>query len=402
MKILYVVSGTGLQGGATKSFFAMADGVAAAGHEIRIVAPDGNGVTVAARERGWEVLVVPYRFATLPALSTGKDKVLFLPRLLKSLIINRKARKVVERYVEEYRPDIIHDNTSVTDIGHYAAEHIGAIHVTHVREYGWKDFRLLNPGLKKRLKYSKAALIAITEDLKKLRGKFLPEAKKATIYNGVVSAEMIRYKSDKSPYFLYAGRVQHAKGVSDLIAAYIKYCDEVVAEGKTPLRLIMAGSLKHEPKLCSHLQTQLQKAGYDKNVEWLGEITGVDKYMEQAAATVIPSYREGFGRVMPEAMAAGSLCIGRNTGGTAEQLENGRKITGRDIALSFGNDSDSGVGRLAGLLQQVDTACRTGELMTEGGEYHRMIKDAQTTISRLYLREEVGKKVIDFYSTLLK
>ena len=39
MKILYVVSGTGMQGGATKSFFAMADGVAREGHEIRLIAP---------------------------------------------------------------------------------------------------------------------------------------------------------------------------------------------------------------------------------------------------------------------------------------------------------------------------------------------------------------------------
>ncbi|MDE6559605.1 MAG: glycosyltransferase, partial [Muribaculaceae bacterium] len=279
MKILYVVSGTGLQGGATKSFFAMADGVAREGNEIKVVAPDANGVTVAARERGWEVLVVPYRFCALPSWHTMRDKLMFLPRLLKTVICNLKARKVVRKFAEHYRPDIIHDNTSVTDIGHYAATHIGATHVIHVREYGWKDFRLVLPFINERLHYPKAALIAITDDLRELRGKGMPADRCTTIYNGVVKKEQIRYNPDKEPYFLYAGRIQEAKGVRDLIDAYISYARKIQSESKNPMRMVMAGSVTHDPGLYADLRRKLLDAGLDGNVEWMGEIKNVDKYM---------------------------------------------------------------------------------------------------------------------------
>ena len=57
--------------------------------------------------------------------------------------------------------------------------------------------------------------------------------------------------------------------------------------------------------------------------------------MRQAKAIIIPSHNEGFGRCMPEAMFNGCLCIGHDTGGTKEQMDNGTEATGEDIALRY-------------------------------------------------------------------
>lgn len=397
MKILYILSGTGMQGGATKSFLAMADGVAAAGNEVRVVAPDDRGVTSVVRERGWKVFVVPYRFSCLPGWSNWRDRLLFLPRLCRNILLNRKAHKLVKNYVEEYRPDIVHDNTSVTDVGHQAARHIGATHVIHVREYGWKDFRMVITHLAQRLHYPKAAIIAITDELRSLRGRQLPADRQITIYNGVVGKNSFRYNAAKQDYFLYAGRVTEDKGCADLIDAYIGYCGWASESGRKPLRLIMAGSLTHEPITVNRLKERLRASGYAGNVEWLGEIKEVGRYMELAAATVIPSKYEGFGRVMPEAMAAGSLCIARDTGGTAEQLTNGRRLCGHEVALSF-RDKE----QLMELMKEVDDAYRGGEAFGEEEKYGKIIRDSQDVVRSLYLVEEVGNKTLEFYNKLLK
>ncbi len=394
MKILYVVSGTGLQGGATKSFFAMADGVAAAGHTIKIVAPDEKGLTVEARKRGWEVMVIPYRFSSLPLFATAKDKLMFIPRLMKNIWQNRLARKPVINFAKEFGPDLIHDNTSVTDVGHYAAKALEIPHIIHVREYGWKDFKLVILGLKKRIRYRKSAVIAITDDLKNHVAKDLPAERKCTIYNGIVKESQIHYQPDKEPVFLYAGRIQRAKGVADLIDAYILYAQEVGKE--SAFRLVLAGSYKNEPEFHEQLVRKLAKNGLSEKVDWLGEINNVEEYMTTAAATIIPSYWEGFGRVMPEAMASGSLCIARNTGGSAEQLANGRKLTGQEIALPF-NDTAQFVDR----LKEVDSKFRTGDAYRAGGDFEEIIRNSQRAVMRYYLSENVGKQTVRFYEKIL-
>lgn len=395
MKILYIISGTDIQGGATKSFLAMADGVVREGHTVKLVTPDEEGLTIEARKRGWEVLVTPYRFCALPMLKSWRDKLMFFPRLAKTIFQNLRARRIVNRFVREYRPDIIHDNTSVTDIGHYAAKSIDVPNVIHIREYGWKDFRLVLPGLGRRLKYKKSAIIGITNDLTRLRGNKVPADRQITIYNGVIKRESISYNAEKRPEFLYAGRIQHAKGVTDLIDAYINYVDKVGEEDA--FKLLMAGNTHTEPSTVKELMRKLEDAGLENKVEWLGEIKDIEKYMAVAAATVIPSYWEGFGRVMPEAMAAGSLCIARPTGGTAEQLSNGRKLLDRDIALEF-ND----IPELTERLLEVDREFRSGSAFKSGGKFEKMIKDSQKVVEHYYLCEDVGKKTVDFYNRILK
>lgn len=386
-----------MRGGATKSFLAMADGVAREGHTVKVVVPDENGVVGILKARGWEVLPVAYRFCALPRWESLRDKLMFLPRLAKYYLENRKARKVVKKFAEKYQPDIIHDNTSVTDIGHYAAKHIGATHVIHIREYGWKDFRLVLPFLRERLRYRKAAIIAITEDLRKLRGGDVAIERQTTIYNGVVRHDQFRYHPDKQPEFLYAGRVQKTKGVEDLIEAYLKYSNDVMAEGRQPFRLIMAGSMSSDPELVGALQVRLREAGIDERVEWKDEISNVDEYMERVAATIIPSKWEGFGRVMPEAMSCGSLCVARDTGGSREQMNNGLRLTSHEIALRF-DDAES----LRACLKEIDEAYHQENAFAEGEKYEKMIKDSQKVVKNYYLCEEVGQKTLNFYKQLLE
>ncbi|MDE6511959.1 MAG: glycosyltransferase [Muribaculaceae bacterium] len=395
MRILYILSGTEIRGGATKSFLAMADSVVAAGHQVAVVVPDENGVTPVLKSKGWEVLVVPYMFATLPYLSWAlRDMVKFVPRLVKSKTLNRKARKIVDEFAEKWRPDIVHDNTSVTDLGYYVGQKLNIPHLIHIREYGWRDFHRINPGLKRRLSDPNAYVATITADLASFRGKGIKNSHLRVIYNGVVSGIPSGYNPAKAPYFLYAGRIREAKGVGDLIAAYVAYASTEIGAGRVPLGLKLAGALD-TGEFMDKVRGQIKDAGIDDYVEWLGERDDVGSFYSVAAATVIPSRAEGFGRVMPEAMAAGSLCIARNEGGLAEQLDNGRRECGKDIA--FGYET---VDELTAILTQISDAYREGGCYNEGGRFFRMIADSRDVTCRLYSYEANARGILNYYSEI--
>lgn len=110
--------------------------------------------------------------------------------------------------------------------------------------------------------------------------------------------------------------------------------------------------------------------------------------MQRAKAIIIPSRFEGFGRVMPEAMAVGCLTIARDTGGTHEQLENGLSVTGKEISLRF-----TTVNELTERLIQVDGMSK----QTVEGYRNR----AAQTVEVLYTNDSYGAQVLAFYTEIL-
>lgn len=396
MRVLYILSGTETKGGATKSFLAMADSVAAAGNEVAVVVPDEKGITPILKERGWTVLVVPYMFSTLPYISwSPRDIIRFLPRLVMAKVVNRKALKIVNDFAEKWSPDIVHDNTSVTDLGHYAAKRIGVPHLIHVREYGWRDFHRLIPGLRKRLFSKDTYMVAITSSLASFRGKGLLKDHVRVIYNGVIGLSQGEYVTEKSPYFFYAGRIQPKKGVVDLTISFINYASSEIKAGRRPLGLKFAGAVDNET--VNDIKNRISSARLEEYVEWLGEIEDLQDYYSKAAATIIPSKYEGFGRVMPEAMGAGSLCVARNSGGLAEQLENGRMSVGHDIAYSFDSVED-----LTECLKEISKRYHTETPYVSGGKFYSMIMDARKVVTDLYSFEANARGVLDYYSYIMK
>ncbi len=396
MRVIYILSGTEANGGATKSFVSMAKAVQSAGNEVAVVAPNEKGITRYLKKNGWSVLVVPYGFCSLPPLVLNARNVIrFFPRLVKGFFLNRNARKKVLDFAKEFKPDLIHDNTSVTDIGHHVAKELNLPHVVHVREYGWKDFRLVLPGLKKRLNSRDTWLVAITKALARFRGKGVDPTHMEVIYNGVIDKETLQWSPLKSNYFLYAGRIEKNKGIGDLIEAYRIYAQKCLDNDMEPVRLKIAGEA-HNASYIESLHDQVKGAGLENLVDWLGNVDGMNELYAQAIATVIPSFNEGFGRVMPEAMAAGCLCVARDTGGLAEQMENGVEVTGSEIAFRFRDISE-----LADLLWGISETIAAGNPFAENGEYKKMIEAAQTTVISLYTKEGNGDAVLAFYDNIL-
>jgi glycosyltransferase involved in cell wall biosynthesis len=137
--------------------------------------------------------------------------------------------------------------------------------------------------------------------------------------------------------FIWAGRLEHVKGV-DLLLKAISKLQEINSK-PFKVRLAGKGSLRME------LEQQAEEQGISGIVDFLGRLSREDmqKEMQQANCFVLPTRYEAFGAVLIEAMATGLPVIATRSGGpdTIVTEENGLLI-----------DTEN-VDQLAGAMEQM-------------------------------------------------
>ena len=395
MNIAYVLNATVANGGATKAFLNMMDGLMQYGVKPFVVVPDKEGVYHELTKRQIPTLVVTFRYSAYPHSHTLKQRILFLPRLAARIYVNWKAAKVLATYIKDNKIDIVHSNVGVVRIGFNAAQRVGIPHIYHIREYADKcgyHYFPTNNSFAHQLQGNQSFSICITRDIQKYyqQGEVIVSDSgnkiKASrvIYDGVLSQMNALPKSEgKKEYFLYAGRIQPAKGLDQLLLAYSIYA----RKAEKPLHLKVAGSNGDD----AYYQKQLDFIRDNQLtdlVELLGNRDDITALMRKARALVVSSPFEGFGFCMPEAQQQGCLVIGRNTSGTKEQLDNALTMNGKEIALRYETAEE-----LAELLSQVaDNPPQYYQAMTE---------QAFAIVNSLYTKERHAKEVFQFYQDIL-
>lgn len=388
MRILYVVAGTSLSDGSTKSFLSVLRAADRAQISYEVVCPDKGGLTSYLKNKGVRVHVVDYRHVRIPPTQGIINKLKLIPRLIHDSLINLKARTKVTSIAREFSPDIIHENSSAIDVGFHAAKKTGVPDIIHIRELG--DLKFLKIiGRKHRLSAPFVYPISITRQL----AHYTKQDKNPNgvqIYNGIISTSEIRYNQKKKPYFLYAGRIEESKGVTELIKAYAKYAKSI----HNPLKLLMAGDCNY-PSYINGLRNIIKKDNLGDLIVWLGGRDDVYDLMYDATATIIPSRYEALGRIMPEASANGCLCIAVDSGGVGEQLNIGKEFIGEEIAIPFNSIED-----LTSSLCTVTENARTSKPFEKGGLYEKMIRDSQKTVAEFFSEAQFGQNLIAFYNSI--
>ena len=201
MKILYVLNSTNAEGGATRSFDNLLNELLVRGNDALVVMPDTGGYYKVLKGKGVSIYATPYESDIIPSLRTTRDKILFLPRLIRNKCHNYIAVKKIVKICEEFEPDLIHTNVSPISIGYLVSKKLGVPHIYHVREYGDKDFDLKIIKIKERL--ADSYTISITKDISKYRN-LNDERKDCVIYNGIYPLSSIRKKFPKERYLFYA------------------------------------------------------------------------------------------------------------------------------------------------------------------------------------------------------
>lgn len=385
MNVLYVLNSTNTSGGATKSFVALLQMMRRQGHSPYVVVPDGEGLCADLKAWGIPVLVLDYRPNLYPYLRSVKDVLLFLPRLLARRWLNARAVRHLTEWMDGNGIDVVHTNVSIIDIGFRAAARKGVPHVYHFREYGDRDFNFhYFPSWRafhRKFHRPDAYTICITKDIQRHhRLQHSPASR--VIYNGIGTKAVVRDGADKD-YFLYAGRIEPAKGLLSLLEAYTGYV-QAVAEA-CPLRV--AGEIS-QADYGKQVHDFIAAHHIADKVQLLGVRTDMDVLMQHARAIIIPSRSEAFGRCMAEAMFNGCLVIGRNTGGTQEQFDNGRRLTGQEIGFRYDTEAEL-------------TACLTRVAALSAEAAREMTVRAAGVAEHFYSTEAYTSQVLDFYKDII-
>ena len=113
--------------------------------------------------------------------------------------------------------------------------------------------------------------------------------------------------------------VNSLKGVHHLIAAFGR-----IAARFATANLVIAGADQNR-SYAAKLRKQVVDANLGSRVQFIGHLPQVElaERMAEASVLVLPSESEGFGRVLLEAMAAGTTVIGSRVGGIPELITDG-------------------------------------------------------------------------------
>jgi glycosyltransferase involved in cell wall biosynthesis len=174
--------------------------------------------------------------------------------------------------------------------------------------------------------------------------------------------------SDDDFVFLYVGRLQRDKGLHVLADAYA----DVLARATRPTRLVVVGPDEENigPALQEKLGDALVLRPYTSRPE---------DYLRLADATVLPSFREGFGSSLIEAAAMRLPSVAS-------------RIYGIDCAVIEG---ETGLLFEAGNAAEMATAML--RLVDEPTEYGRLADKALDRVKREFDQRVVVSNLMDFY-----
>lgn len=382
MNVAYILSATTRYGGGTKSFLTLLDGAMSHGITPTLVVPDREGIYEDFKARGFDVIVLNYRYSIYPYLQTLKDYLFFLPRLLMRKLLNWRASRQLASLLASRHIDLVHTNVSVIDIGFRAARSLGIPHLYHLREYADKDFGMhyfpSKAAFYRSIDKPWSYTVCITKDIQRHHRQMgCPHSR--VIYDAVLlSPPPLTFTPTKS-FFLFAGRIDASKGLDILLQAY--------AEADVTIPLYVAGEVRDTAYFQSQQRFVTEHQLHDR-VKFLGQVEDLPALMRQALAIIIPSRFEGFGRCMPEAMCYGCLAIGYNTGGTKEQLDNGYQLEHEEIGLRFET-----IGELSDQLRKVASSSPNA--------FRHYVERAYHTVCQLYSLEAHSAAIFQYYREIV-
>lgn len=383
MKILYLLHSSGISEGSSIAVISIIKEMQKKGHQIYAVCPKQGPLVDTLKNLGVQVSVIYYASAIYPSVYTFKSFISWPKRLFDLLWKNHLSEISLEKLVKDIQPDIIHTNVGVLKVGFDVARKLKVPHVWHIRE---TDKGLLNHHFPCR-KYQENLLkindinISITDYVKCYYKMSTHNTK--VVYDGVFSKDYHAHVDViKSNYFLFVGRVSESKGADWAVESFLR-----IAKQFPDKELWLAGGDNNQ--FANMLKTRASNSPYSKRVKFLGTRSDIYELMSHAQAVLVPSVMEGFGFITVEAMVNKTIVIGRNTGGTKEQFDNGLKITGQEIALRCEDIND--------MTQHMLNVCKNGQ-----SYYSDMISSAYMVVRNQYTIEHNADQLETIYKVIKK
>lgn len=381
-------------GGACHSLLELAKGLQDLGNHVTVVVLyRGCPVDRKFREMGIETFPCFFGWWQQPENWPYVFKLLF--RLLHWLQWISVIR--ISGYVKKHKVDIIHTNTSVTDIGAQVAERTGCRHVWHFREYGKADYRLeYMYGREASLNYALRCsdmIIFISNALRESYSDLKDNQKVQIIYDGIVPKKLSREKKyvslrktreiDHIFTFLVTGNISPGKN-QKLVVEAAQILVEQMKFDQHKFQIYFAGattSLAESKRYMGEIEECIRRYRLD-NIFFTGYVEDMISLRAKVDAEIVPSKSEAYGRVTLEAMLSHDLVIASDSGANVELLGNSEN------GLLFKNDD------------AFDLAMKMQQAMNDDNA--ECIERAYEYVFKVHSQEESYCKVQGIYEYIMK
>lgn len=188
-----------------------------------------------------------------------------------------------------------------------------------------------------------------------------------------------QYELGDRPVVFFAGTIMPRKGVAEFVEA----AAAVVNGGHDDVEFVIAGETDLDDDYLRKVRGIIDEAGIGGNVTFTGYLNDDDllPMYQTASVFVLPSFEEGFGMVVSEAMAAGTPPVASRISGIDQQINDG--TTGLMVEPG---DSDA----LARALNE----------LLEDPEKRRTMGDRSRERARRFSWETVTDEYIDIYERI--
>ena len=149
--------------------------------------------------------------------------------------------------------------------------------------------------------------------------------------------------------------------------------------------LLIAGQQYLGSRYQSYCNELIKKNSLQERVLFLGNRSDIYTLMAEAQCMIVASRFEGFGFITVEAMLNHCLVIGRMTGGTKEQIDEGINKMGFPIALKFNTVEE----------------CAEMIYVALTGEHKDMQTAAYEMVTSSYTNEIYGKNIEEYYYSII-
>lgn len=230
------------------------------------------------------------------------------------------AIKIVE-IIRKHKIQMIHSNSIVGNVGAIAACMAEVPHIWHIRELLEEDFNseLWDKEFKRRLFKQTQAFITISrcvqnvyfEKYNLLSTCIYDGMDLQKYYESISSAKIERIKA------IIVGNITKEKGQLDAVKAI-----EVLKDRNINVSLVIIGN-GNQTYVWS-LKKYIHKKGLDNNITVMPFQSDLRKWRSQCNVAITTSQMEALGRGTIEAMLAGNVVIGAQSGGTEELIGNNK------------------------------------------------------------------------------
>ena len=330
-KILFVFHGSDIESGGTRSLMDIVSNLYERNeYDFEAVFPYKKGSASAWFEsRDFPVYVCHYGLLmqdlTQPLLKRVAKYPLFFARHVRlTLEANRLAATLRNHDI-----DVVYSNTSSIVFGGMLGKRLGSKQIWHIREFRVLDHRITyylgERRIKRFIQECSDEVLTVSQAVKDYHSDVISPDKINVTYNSY-SADFIHPKKsfnvNNSLNLLLAGDIKPGKGQLEAVEALAIARTRGLDRG---FKLHFAGA-EVKPEYSQKLRARIYQLGLEDSVVFHGFVNDMLTLKDEMDLGLVSSTNEAFGRTMIEGMLSQLAMIGRDSGGTSEQINHG--VTG--------------------------------------------------------------------------